>query len=164
MATATRSGARKRTTATTASAETAKAAATRSGSRKRTTATAAKASTAKATATAALTCPECGRTFSRPAALGAHRARVHGVAGTSQNARSRRNAAARQAAATRPGRPAARTAASSATRTGSRANGAGVDHDALLRALFPDGIPPRQDLIAAVNDWLSQADRLARQR
>jgi hypothetical protein len=163
MATATRSGARKRTTATTASAETAKAAATRSGSRKRTTATAAKASTAKATATAALTCPECGRTFSRPAALGAHRARVHGVAGTSQNARGRRNAASRQAAATRPGRPAARTA-STATRTASRANGAGVDHDALLRALFPNGIPPRQDLIAAVNDWLSQADRLARQR
>src|SRR5580765_6654692 len=163
MATATRSETRKRTTATTASAKTAKATPTRSGA-KRTTATAAKASTAKATATAASTCPECGKTFSRPAALGAHRARVHGVAGTSPNARSRRNAAARQAAATRPGRPAARTAASSATRTGSRANGAGVDHDALLRALFPDGIPPRQDLIAAVNDWLSQADRLARQR
>jgi hypothetical protein len=40
---------------------------------------------------------------------------------------------------------------------------ADVDHGALLRALFPDGIPPRQDVIAAVNDWLSQADRLAGQ-
>jgi hypothetical protein len=39
-----------------------------------------------------------------------------------------------------------------------------VNHDALLRALFPGGIPPRQDLIADVNDWLAQADRLARQR
>ena len=163
MATATRSGARKRTTATTASAETAKATATRSRARKRTTATTPSAKTANAAATAALTCPECGRTFSRPAALGAHRARVHGVAGTSQNARSRRNAAARQAAATRIGRPAARTAAPTAARTVARVNGAEVDHDALLRALFPAGLPPRQDLIAAVNEWLSQADHLARQ-
>jgi hypothetical protein len=34
----------------------------------------------------------------------------------------------------------------------------------LLRALFPDGIPPKQELIVAVNDWLAQADELARQR
>jgi hypothetical protein len=40
----------------------------------------------------------------------------------------------------------------------------GVDHDALLRALFPGGIPPKQETIAAVNDWLSQADELARRR
>jgi hypothetical protein len=37
-----------------------------------------------------------------------------------------------------------------------------VNHDALLRALFPNGIPPRQEVVAAVNDWLAQADRLAR--
>jgi hypothetical protein len=43
---------------------------------------------------------------------------------------------------------------------GSRA----VDHDALLPAPSPNGIPPRQDVIAAVNDWLAQADSLARQR
>ena len=35
---------------------------------------------------AALTCPECGRSFTRPAALGAHRKMTHGVAGTSANA------------------------------------------------------------------------------
>jgi hypothetical protein len=40
----------------------------------------------------------------------------------------------------------------------------GGDHNALLRAVFPDGIPPKQELIAAVNDWLAQADTLARQR
>jgi hypothetical protein len=40
----------------------------------------------------------------------------------------------------------------------------GVDHDALLRTLFPDGIPPRQETIAAVNDWLAQADELASRR
>ena len=109
-----------------------------------------------------MTCPECGRTFSRPAALGAHRSRVHGVAGTAQNARSRRNAAARKTAAARTPRGRAQTT-STPTRTARGSNG-GVDHDALLRALFPAGIPPRQDLVAAVNDWLDQADRLARQR
>jgi hypothetical protein len=32
----------------------------------------------------------------------------------------------------------------------------------LLRALFPSGIPPQQGVIAAVNNWLEEADRLAR--
>jgi hypothetical protein len=117
-------------------------------------------------AAAALTCPECGRTFARPAALGAHRSRVHGVAGSSQNARSRRT---RTTAATTPQR---RTRTQIATAVPSRSsNGAtsrsatnAVDHNALLRVLFPDGIPPKQELIAAVNDWLAQADELARQR
>ena len=101
-----------------------------------------------------LTCPECGKTFTRPASLGAHRQRAHGIAGTSQNARSRRT--------TRRGT----TAQTTARKATSASNGASaaVDHDALLRALFPAGIPPRQDIIAAVNDWLSQADTLARQR
>jgi hypothetical protein len=40
----------------------------------------------------------------------------------------------------------------------------GADRDALLRALFADGIPPRQETIAAVNEWLAQADQLARRR
>jgi hypothetical protein len=100
-----------------------------------------------------LTCPECGKTFTRPAALGAHRQRAHGIAGTSQNARSRRT--------TNRGATTQTTA-----RAASASNGASaaVDHDALLRTLFPAGIPPRQDIIAAVNDWLTQADTLARQR
>jgi hypothetical protein len=125
------------------------------------------AGTAKPTAAAAaLTCPECGRTFSRPAALGAHRSRVHGVAGSSQNARSRRNRTT--AAATQQRKPRTQTATPAPSRS---SNGAtrrrapsAVDHNALLRALFPDGIPPKQELIAAVNDWLARADELARRR
>jgi hypothetical protein len=50
-----------------------------------------------------------------------------------------------------------------ATRDARETNRA-VDHNALLRAFLPDGIPPHQDLIAAVKEWLVQADRLARQR
>jgi hypothetical protein len=33
-----------------------------------------------------------------------------------------------------------------------------------LRHLFPDGIPPRQDVITQVNAWLDEAERLARSR
>ena len=43
-----------------------------------------------------LTCPECGKTFTRAASLGAHRQRAHGIAGTSQNARSRRTSKRRR--------------------------------------------------------------------
>jgi hypothetical protein len=116
--------------------------------------------------TAALTCPECGRVFSRPAALGAHRSRVHGVAGTSQNARSRRNRTTAAATRQRRTRTQAATPAPSSSSNGAtrRTRRDGVDHDALLRALFPDGIPPEQELIAAVNDWLARADTLARRR
>src|SRR5262245_1490261 len=100
-----------------------------------------------------LVCAECGRTFSRAAALGAHRQRAHGIAGTSKNARTRTAAAA---SATQ--RQAARRANTMARNDNRRT----VDHDALLRVLFPSGIPPRQDTIAAVNDWLAEADKLAR--
>jgi hypothetical protein len=31
-----------------------------------------------------------------------------------------------------------------------------------LRTLFPNGIPPRQEVIAQVNAWLDEAERLAR--
>ncbi len=37
--------------------------------------------------TAELVCPECGKTFTRPASLGAHRNRAHGIAGASAVAR-----------------------------------------------------------------------------
>jgi hypothetical protein len=133
------------------------ATATRSSGRKR--ATTSKASTGSAAAATELTCPECGRTFSRPAALGAHRRRAHGVVGTSQNARSRRSASAPQATTTRPRRA---QASLRATNRSAAADGRRPDHDALLRALFPNGIPPRQEVVAAVNDWLAQADKLAR--
>jgi hypothetical protein len=106
--------------------------------------------------TALLTCPECGRTFTRPAALGAHRKLKHGVAGTSANAAGNRSSVNRQ-------RKRATTARRPAT-TASAANGGatGVDRDALLRTLFPNGIPPRQNVIAQVNAWLDEAERLAR--
>jgi hypothetical protein len=39
-----------------------------------------------------------------------------------------------------------------------------VDRDALLRALFPQGIPPREDVVREVNAWLDQAARLAELR
>ena len=106
----------------------------------------------------ALTCPECGKTFTRAAALGAHRKMTHGVAGTSKNAsRKRTNATVSRKRATTSGtgRPTA------AVSTGAARS---VDRDALLRALFPAGIPPRQDVIEAVNAWLNEAERLARTR
>jgi hypothetical protein len=121
---------------------------------------------APAKGSAALTCPECGRTFSRPAALGAHRSRVHGVAGSSQNARSRRKRTTAAEPQQRRTRAQTSTAAPSRSSNGATRRSAriGVDHNALLRALFPDGIPPKQELIAAVDAWLAQADTLARQR
>ena len=105
----------------------------------------------------AFTCPECGKTFTRAAALGAHRKMSHGVAGTSANAsRNRRSTSGRgrtSAAATR-----SRDATTTATNSGAQS----IDRDALLRTLFPNGIPPRQDVIKQVNAWLEEADRLAR--
>jgi uncharacterized C2H2 Zn-finger protein len=89
-----------------------------------------------------LTCSECGKTFTRAASLGAHRNRAHGVAGATNSARRRRTAA---------------------NRSRGRANVSGrVDRDALLRALFPDGVPPREDVIRSANAWLDEAERLAR--
>jgi hypothetical protein len=34
----------------------------------------------------------------------------------------------------------------------------------LLEALFPNGIPPRQEVIRAVNAWLDEAERLRAMR
>jgi hypothetical protein len=34
----------------------------------------------------------------------------------------------------------------------------------LLAALFPSGIPPREDVIRAVNQWLDEGERLAAMR
>jgi hypothetical protein len=106
--------------------------------------------------TAVLTCPECGRTFARPAALGAHRKMKHGVAGSSANAAGNRSAASRKRSAAAPRRRRATTA------TASNGSTQGIDRDALLRTLFPNGIPPRQDVIGQVNSWLDEAERLAR--
>ena len=107
-----------------------------------------------------LTCPECGRTFGRAAALGAHRRQAHGVAGSSNQSRARRS---RTAATSRRGRKTTATRGGSRTRTTARSNGT-VDRDALLRSLFPEGIPAKESVIRSVNDWLDEAERLSRLR
>jgi uncharacterized Zn finger protein (UPF0148 family) len=120
------------------------------------------------------TCPECGRTFTRAAALGAHRRQAHGVAGASRQSSSRTTipstSASRTGAKTQRRRkrttPTARTAPSSGSRSGrsrSRTEGA-VNRDALLQTLFPGGIPAKEAVIRSVNSWLDEAERLARMR
>jgi predicted RNA-binding Zn-ribbon protein involved in translation (DUF1610 family) len=144
--------------------------------------------------TSQFVCPECGREFSRASALGAHRKRSHGIAGTSRSAtpssssRVRRTgpAAARSGTAARTttrvvtgaAATAAKTAATrrrrSSSRSGSTPGRTGAQarrspnstttHDALLHALFPNGVPARASVIAALEPWLAEADRLARMR
>ena len=141
----------------------------------------ATAAKAKGTSTVSgeLTCPECGRTFARPQALGAHRRQAHGVVGTSTTRRK----AQTSAAAKRTNAGGARTVAAAAatdsrrrsgrststrrarpTRAASNGNRRRVDRDALLQTIFPTGIPPRENVIAAVNAWLDEAERLTRLR
>ena len=96
------------------------------------------------------TCPECGRTFTRAAALGAHRKQAHGVAGTSVSAR------------TNGSRARARTKTASGRRgQTSRARSVAIDRNMLLRTLFPNGIPADEGVIRSVNSWLDEAERLA---
>ncbi len=112
-------------------------------------------------------CPECGRTFTRAAALGAHRRQAHGVAGkSSQSSNGRR--AARTTAASSSSAPAATAARRRPRRAtgnpdaGRRSRGATVDRDALLQTLFPNGIPAKENVIRALNSWLDDAERLAK--
>ncbi len=102
------------------------------------------------------TCPECGRSFGRAAALGAHR-RSHGVVGKksgSQRATGRRRRSSRASSAAR----------TSGRRSRSTQRTSGVNRDALLRALFPNGVPAREQTLSAVSAWLDEAERLARLR
>jgi hypothetical protein len=104
----------------------------------------------------AVTCPECGRSFARPQALGAHRRQAHGVAGTSRGTQAgRAGGAGRRRAAKAGARPAARR------RAAARPAPQGVDRDALLQTLFPGGLPARTEVLSAVNRWLDEAERLA---
>ncbi len=124
----------------------------------------------------AFVCPECGKTFTRAAALGSHRRRAHGVLGaTAQAKTASRQASSSTATNGRGGRGATRTGnnASSPRRmrgsamapTGSMPRAArrtdSVDRDALLQTLFPNGIPARESLIRELNNWLDQAEQLA---
>src|SRR5262249_54387211 len=107
-------------------------------------------------------CPECGRTFTRAAALGAHRRRAHGVVGATAQTRAK---------STRSRTTTTRKAAVRATAAGSAANGrrtarpraaspSQVDRDALLQAIFPGGVPAREAVIRDANAWLDEAERL----
>jgi len=106
-------------------------------------------------------CPECGRTFGRAAALGAHRRRAHGVVGATARTRSA-SGSSRRSRRTTASRARATTA--TASRDGRRRSSGGANRDALLAALFPNGIPPREDVIRAVNQWLDEGERLAGMR
>ena len=113
--------------------------------------------------TGTFVCPECGREFERAAALGAHRKRVHGVAGSSSSAKA---AASRTRSGSTRGRgrkPATRSSRG-ASRTSDNGSATAVNRDALLAALFPNGVPPRESVIREVAQWLDQAERLAKQR
>jgi hypothetical protein len=41
---------------------------------------------------------------------------------------------------------------------------ASVDRDALLAAVFPNGVPPKESVIRDVSAWLDEAEKLARRR
>jgi len=111
-------------------------------------------------------CPECGRTFIRAAALGAHRRRTHGVVGATSKARV--TSGTRSSAVTSSKNVARASAASSAAngrrsgRSQARASAAQLNRDALLQAIFPGGVPAREAVIRAANAWLDEAERLAR--
>ena len=109
-------------------------------------------------------CPECGRSFTRAAALGAHRSRAHGVAGSSRRTRVRTRGSTVAASGERT-RERAQTRTSTTNRSRSRSRGERtINRDQLLQALFPEGIPAKESVIRSVNSWLDEAERLARMR
>ena len=143
---------------------------------RKTGATAKSQTGAKRTPSGAFVCPECGKTFTRAAALGSHRRRAHGVLGATAQAKTGRRPASSGTAANGRGERSATRAGNSASdprRTRSSATAptatmpraarrtASVDRDALLQALFPNGIPARESLIRELNSWLDQAEQLA---
>jgi uncharacterized C2H2 Zn-finger protein len=102
-------------------------------------------------------CPECGRLFARPQALGAHRRQAHGVVGESKRSQARANASRRSrwSSSSRPG-------SGRANRSGR--NSGAIDRNTLLKTVFPEGIPAREDVIRAVEAWLAEAERMAKIR
>jgi len=129
----------------------------------------------------AFVCPECGQSFGRAQALGAHRSRKHGVPGSSRAARSSsarkstgKTATAKRSAATRgtaSGRNVAASRGSQSTASASsrrsrsaRSDGNQFDRDKLLGVLFPEGVPAKVGVIEALTPWLDEAERLSRMR
>lgn len=127
------------------------------------TATSARTSSGDGT----LTCPECGKTFTRAASLGAHRNRAHGVKGASSRPNRRGASAGNGGAARRRSRGQAQTVTAQPTtrtrgrRTSSSGSRTGVNRDQLLQALFPNGLPAREEVIRRANAWLDDAEQLA---
>jgi predicted RNA-binding Zn-ribbon protein involved in translation (DUF1610 family) len=113
------------------------------------------AKTSPAASSGEFVCPECGRSFGRAAALGAHRRQAHGVAGKTTPASRRARRSAQRTAASRNGRR---------TRARRTNNSATVNRDALLKTLFPAGIPASEQVMRAVTAWLDEGERLARLR
>ena len=125
-----------------------------------------KAANSRASAsTAEFKCPECGKAFSRAASLGAHRNRAHAVVGASKR-RNRSTTATTTHTAVRRDRRATRRSgsnqAATATRTRPQRNGGSVDRNQLLQAVFPNGVPPREDVIRRIGSWLDEAEQLAK--
>ena len=54
-----------------------------------------------------------------------------------------------------------RQRAAGGSRSSATTNGQ-LDRNQLLRTLFPNGVPPREDVLLAVNGWLDEAERLTR--
>jgi hypothetical protein len=50
------------------------------------------------------------------------------------------------------------------TRSPNPASRDGIDRDALLTMLFPDGMPPREEVLRAASGWLDEAERLSQTR
>ena len=114
-----------------------------------------------------LTCPECGKTFTRAASLGAHRNRAHGVTGTSKRRTKATGSAPKPSGSggrprRRPTRRTSSTITAPTSRTDQRNGRSLIDRDELLQAIFPNGVPPREDVIRRISDWLDEAEQLAK--
>src|SRR5205814_688042 len=95
------------------------------------------------------------------ASLDAHRRAAHGVAGAQAAARASRGKRSRRGRATSAQ---ARPAAASTNRSSAETRSDGINRHALLSALFPNGIPPREEVIRSLNEWLDEGERLAKLR
>ena len=108
-------------------------------------------------------CPECGRTFTRAASLGAHRRQTHKIPGATKAATQAAKSSTATPSAKTVRRRRARTRRTTAPDSSTASNGA-TNRDALLRTLFPNGIPAKESVIRSINAWLDEAERLARLR
>jgi Zinc finger, C2H2 type len=114
-------------------------------------------------------CPECGRTFTRAAALGSHRRNAHNVVGAASQSRAQTAEPATKTSRTptttkrRRTGTTTKTTATPAGRSSSPSNGA-LNRDALLQTLFPNCIPAKENVIRSANSWLDEAERLTRLR